>query len=41
MANEVPQAICDVVNIAERLESLVNEEEHSHLRTALMRKISS
>jgi hypothetical protein len=39
--HEIPQSVCDVVAVAGRWESLANEEEHSRLRTALMRKIIS
>ena len=39
--NEIPQSVCDVVAVAGCWESLANEEEHSHLRSALMRKIIS
>ncbi len=35
----VSQSICDAVAVAGRWESLADEEEHSHLCSALMQKI--
>ena len=37
--NEIPQSVCDVVAVAGCWESLANEEEHSRLQSALMKKI--
>ena len=39
--NGIPQSVCDVVAVAGCWESLANEEEHSHLRSALMQMIIS
>ncbi len=37
--NEIPQSVCDVVAVAGCWESPANEDEHSHLHSALMQNI--
>ncbi len=37
--NTIPQPVYDVVAVAGNLESLANEEEHSHLCSVLRQKI--
>ena len=37
--NGIPESVCDVVAVAGCWESPANEDEHSHLHSALMQKI--
>ena len=39
--NTIPQSVCDVVAVAGHREALADEEEQSHLCSALMRKINN